>query len=91
MANTKQHNPYKHLVDVYSVSKTDPINPALLKECLELYAEEENKGREELLFDKYHYVYQIPKDKKFSRGFIFSAIQAGYNVDDQEMIKEVNA
>lgn len=82
--------PYKHLVDAYSLLNID-INIKLLKECLDIILEKENKTRKELGKDITKYVYQIPKDKEFKGSYIFTALQAGYNLDEDTLKEAINA
>lgn len=81
--------PYKHLVDLYSIIHLN-IDVDLLKTCLDMILEHDNKAREKLNKPIARYMYQIKEDKHFIGGYIFTALQAGYNIDLKMMIDEVN-
>lgn len=82
--------PYKHLVDAYSLSKID-IDVDRLKKYLKLILEEENVEREKLGMSTEEYRYLIKPDKAFTRNYVFAVLQAGYRLDEKQMIGELNA
>ena len=81
--------PYKHLVDLYGLINID-INLELLKKCLNLIEENDNKARVKLNKPIEDYTYQIKADKQFAGGYFFTALQAGYNTPLEEMVDAVN-
>ena len=81
--------PYKHLVDVYGLINLD-INKELLKKYLEIIVDNDNQIRAKLNKPIIPYIYQIKENKKFVGSYIFIALQSGYNIPFEDMVKKVN-
>ena len=81
--------PYKHLIDVYSLIHTD-INVEILKRCLNLILDNDNKVRGNIGRKIKEYQYFIREDKFFAGSFILNELQAGYTVSFPEMRDEIN-
>ena len=81
--------PYKHLVDVYSLSKLN-LNIDILKKYLDIILSYDNETRH--LFGKniIKYEYYIKDDKPFSGFYALPSLQAGYNISFECMKEEVN-
>ncbi len=82
--------PYKHLVDVYTLTKYVDLDIGLLKKYLSQILDRENRVREKLNISPINDDYKIKQDKLFSGNYYFYAISAGYRVTKTEMIKEIN-
>ena len=80
---------YKHLVDLYSLIHVD-INFSGLKEYLTMVMDNDNKVRKQLGKEIGEYVFQIKDDKDFVGNYIFTVLQAGYNIPFNEMKNEIN-
>lgn len=90
LAITSELNrPYKHLVDAYSLSNID-INIEKLKYYINLILSSENEVRAKLGIPLIKDYYQIREDKKFTHSYFFVVIQAGYKIEEKEMIQKVN-
>ena len=81
--------PYKHLIDAYSFTDID-INIEKLKKYINLILDSENIVRANLGLPIVKEYRQIKEDKKFTHSYFFEAIQAGYKIEEKEMIKKVN-
>ena len=81
--------PYKHLVDAYSISKIE-VDLNELKRYLLLILEIENIARERFGMNVFIYKYIIRPNKVFTRSYFFTALQAGYSINEQTMIDELN-
>ena len=81
--------PYKHLVDVYSLSKLD-LDLDILKKYLDIILSYDNEARQLFGIDTKKYEYYIKDDKKFSGFYALPSLQAGYNISFDSMKEEVN-
>ncbi len=88
----KSEGPFKHLVDIYSVSFLNPdlIDKQKIKRYLEIYNIYENKNRKILNKPKATIKFLIDEEKIFNGSKILPTLQAGYNVSEETMIEEVN-
>lgn len=84
--------PFKHLVDIYSVSKFDQslIDKQEVKRYLEIYNDYENRDRKLLNKSAAKSHLSIDENKRFNGPEILTTLQAGYNVSKETMIEEVN-
>lgn len=81
--------PYKHLVDVYSLTQI-PIDYNLLKYYLNIVSSYENTKRRLLGLEDYNYEYIIKDSKEFSQSYYLAILQAGYNLTEKEITEEIN-
>ena len=81
--------PYKHLVDCYTLSHMD-FDMVLLKKYLDMIIKSENKVKAMFGKEITPHVYQIQDDKAFTGSYLFVALDAGYEIPHQDMIKEIN-
>ena len=88
----KVERPFKHLVDIYSVSLINPslINKQEIKKYMVIYNDNENKIRKSLNKPENALKFYIRKGKTFSGSEILTTLQAGYNISKERMIEEVN-
>ena len=84
--------PYKHLVDIYTISSIEDslINKEQIKKYMVIFNDNENKVRKMLNEPKHCLNFSIKEDKTFSGSEILATLQAGYNVSKETMIEEVN-
>ena len=89
---SKNERPFKHLVDLYSVSKFDQflIDKQEVKRYLEIYNDYENRDRKLLNKPATKLHLSIDENKRFNGPEILTTLQAGYNVSKETMIEEVN-
>ena len=89
---SENERPFKHLVDIYSVSKFDQslIDKQEVKRYLEIYNDYENKDRKLLNKSAAKLHLSIDENKRFNGPEILTTLQAGYNVSKETMIEEVN-
>ena len=80
---------YKHLVDSYSCIH-QKINISLLKKYINDILSFEDKAKEKYHIPHYRYEYRIEEDKVFTKSYFLTAIQAGYTLDEEEMIQALN-
>ena len=81
--------PIKHLVDAYSLSKTD-IDIVLLKRYLSVILEEEKKARKKFGYSCDGYRYAIQPNKQFLGNYVFLILQSGYNEDKDDVVAYLN-
>lgn len=81
--------PYKHLVDVYSLSKLN-LDIDILKRYLDIILSYDNNARESFGVYKKEYEYHIKDDKSFIGFYSLPSLQAGYNISFDSMKEEVN-
>ena len=89
---SENERPFKHLVDIYSVSKFDQslIDKQEVKRYLEIYNDYENRDRKLLNKPAAKLHLSIDENKRFNGPEILTTLQAGYNVSKETMIEEVN-
>ena len=89
---SENERPFKHLVDIYSVSKLDQswIDKQEVKRYLEIYNDYENRDRKLLNKPAAKSYLSIDENKRFNGPEILTTLQAGYNVSKETMIEEVN-
>lgn len=89
---SENERPFKHLVDIYSVSKLDQymIDKQEVKRYLEIYNDCENRDRKLLNKPVAKLHLSIDENKRFNGPEILTTLQAGYNVSKETMIEEVN-
>lgn len=89
---SENERPFKHLVDIYSVSKFDQslIDKQEVKRYLGIYNDYENRDRKLLNKPATKLHLSIDENKRFNGPEILTTLQAGYNVSKETMIEEVN-
>lgn len=89
---SENERPFKHLVDIYSVSFLDPalIDKQEIKRYMLIFNDSENKARKMLKKPKVTIKFSIDEKKKFKGSKILTTLQTGYNVSKETMIEEVN-
>ncbi len=89
---SENERPYKHLVDIYSVSKLDQslFDKQEIKRYLEIYNAYEDKNKKLINKPAARLRLSIEENKRFNGSEILTTLQAGYNVSKETMIEEVN-
>ena len=82
--------PYKHLIDVYNLISCD-IDIINLKKHLDIILASDNCIRTRIGKNNISYEYFISDKKVFNGSFILDSIQAGINIDFEEMRDFVNS
>ena len=88
----KVERPFKHLVDIYTVSRLKPscIDKQEVKKNMVIFNDCENKTRKIFNKQETDLSFYIKDDKTFSGSIILATLQAGYNVSKETMVEEVN-
>ena len=82
------NRPFKHLVDLYSLTKLD-LNIPLLKSYLEMIIDNDNQIRSKLNKPT-QTSFIVKDDKQFAGSYIFPLLEAGYNIPLEKTKLEIN-
>ncbi len=89
VVNELTNRQIKHLIDLYGLIKLD-LNIDKLKFNLDFINKEEDEVRKSFDIEVKPISYVVRENKTFDGSYYFTALQAGYNLDQEEMNEEIN-
>ena len=84
--------PYKHLVDIYSLIKSDltGLDKNEIRRYMSLINEQENRFRKSKGIKEYELPKRILESKEFTPPFMVPTLQSKHNVSKSVMVSEIN-